>query len=219
MDQTAKINPATESEEREYLNRLRVWKFCFLLDQATAIQFGKPSTTKEDILIRLSGEWYKQSLYNIDYDVFLCGYDVQKHIVARFHEEVLLDRSGFINSERGNLRDVTMRYDLEIKIFKEEWKRKFKAGGAHRGAILRRSELHLYVHNHFQSRLDIEECLYACSYVAYFRLVMFSFGFHRVFHAGIEAWYGYFFTNVFPQHFLLNRVHNIFYSVSNMLNR
>ncbi len=115
-----------------------------------------------------------------------------------------------------------MRYDLEIEIFKEEWKRKFKAGGAHRGAIVRRSELHLYVHNHFQSRLDIEECLYACSYVAYFRLVMFSFGFHRVFHAGIESWYDYFFTKVRPQHFLLNRmhnVHNVFYSVSNMLNR
>ncbi len=47
---------------------------------------------------------------------------------------------------------------------------------------------------------------------------MFSFGFHQVFHAGIEAWYDYFFTKVRPQRFLLNRVSNIFYSVSNMLN-
>ncbi|KAK0234486.1 hypothetical protein EDD85DRAFT_1025365, partial [Armillaria nabsnona] len=194
LDQTPKINSATESEEREYLNRVRVWKFCSLLDQATAIQFGKPLIMKEDTITRYSGEWYRQSLYNLDYDVFLCGYDVLLRIVARFHEEVLLDRSGPINSERGNLRDVTMKYDLEIEIFKEEWKRKFKAGGAHRGAILRRSELHLYVHNHFKSRVDIEERLYARSYVAYFRLVMFSFGFHRVFHAGKESWYDYFFT-------------------------
>ncbi|KAK0440529.1 hypothetical protein EV421DRAFT_1737195 [Armillaria borealis] len=54
----------------------------------------------------------------------------------RFHEEVSLRQSGLINSERGNLWDVTMRYDGEIEIFKEEWKRKFKAGGAHRGAML-----------------------------------------------------------------------------------
>ncbi|KAK0234483.1 hypothetical protein EDD85DRAFT_969065 [Armillaria nabsnona] len=40
--------------------------------------------------------------------------------------------------------------------------------------MLRRSELHFYI--------------------AYFRLVMFSFGFHQVFHAGIESWYDYFFT-------------------------
>ncbi|SJL15625.1 uncharacterized protein ARMOST_19128 [Armillaria ostoyae] len=143
LDQTLKINSATENEEREYLNRIRVWKFCFLLDQATAIQSGKPWMMKEDTIICHSEEWYKQSHHNLDYDVYLCGYDVLLRIVARFREEVLLDRSGLINSERENLRDTTMRYDGEIEIFKEEWKRKFKAGAVHRGARLRRSELHL----------------------------------------------------------------------------
>ncbi len=98
---------------------------------------------KEDTIIRHSGEWCRQSQYNLDYDVYLCGYSVLVRIVARFHEEALRDQSGFINSERGNLRDVTVRYDGEIEIFKEEWTRKFKVGGAHRGAMLRRSELHL----------------------------------------------------------------------------
>ncbi|KAK0234481.1 hypothetical protein EDD85DRAFT_84347 [Armillaria nabsnona] len=174
LDKTPKIKSATESEEREYLNRIRVWKFCFLLDQATAIQFGKPWMTKEDTIIRHSGEWYGQSLYNLDYDVYLCGYNVLVRIVARFHEDVLLDRSGLINSEKGDLRGITMRYDMEIEIFKEEWKMKFRAGRIHRGAMLRRSELHFCV--------------------AYFRLVIFSFGFHQVYHAGIETWYNYFFT-------------------------
>ncbi len=97
----------------------------------------------KDTMIRHSGEWYRQSLYNLDYDVFMCGYSVLLRIVVRFHEEVSLRRGGPINSERGNLRDVTMTYDGEIEIFKEEWKRKFKVGGAHHGAMLRRSELHL----------------------------------------------------------------------------
>ncbi len=98
---------------------------------------------KEDTVIRHSGEWYRQSHHNLDYDVYLCGYNVLVRIVARFREEVLLDRSGLINSERGNLRDTTMRYDGEIEIFKEEWKRKLEAAAVHRGAMLRRSELHL----------------------------------------------------------------------------
>ncbi|PBK66478.1 hypothetical protein ARMSODRAFT_1047410 [Armillaria solidipes] len=174
LDQTPKFKTATESEEREYLNRVRVWQVCHLLDKAIAIQVGKPWMMKEDTVVCPSQEWYRQSQYNLDYDVYLCGYNVLLHIVARFHEEALLDRSGFINSERGNLRDVTMRYDGEIEIFKEDWKREFKARGARRGAMLLRSELHFYV--------------------AYFRLVMFSFGFHRIFHAGIETWHDYFFT-------------------------
>ncbi|KAK0214506.1 hypothetical protein IW262DRAFT_1406602 [Armillaria fumosa] len=176
LNQTPKLTSATETEEREYLNRVRVWQFCFLLDQGIAIHIGKPSscTMKDDTIIRQPEEWYRQSLYNLDYDVYLCGYNVLVLIVARFHEEALLDRNGFINSPRGNLREVTMRYDGEIENFKEEWKKRFKVGGAHRGAMLQRSELHFYV--------------------AYFRLVMFSFGFHQVLHAGIETWYGYFFT-------------------------
>ncbi|SJL15610.1 uncharacterized protein ARMOST_19113 [Armillaria ostoyae] len=177
LNRTAKINSASENEEREYLNRVRVWQICFLLDQAVAIQLGKPYMMKEDTIIHHLGEWRRQSQYNLDYDVYLCGYSVLVHIVARFHKEVLGDQSGFINSERGNLWDITMRYDVEIEIFKEEWKRKFKAGGVHHGAMLRRSELHFYV--------------------AYFRLVVFSFGFRQVFHAGIEAWYDYFFTKCF----------------------
>ncbi|KAK0502110.1 hypothetical protein EDD18DRAFT_1064935 [Armillaria luteobubalina] len=176
LDRTVKVNSVTENEEREYLNRVRVWKLCFLLDQGIAIQAGKPWMMKEDVIIRHSesGEWYRQSLYNLDYDVFLCGYNVLLRIVARFHKETLLSRSGLINSERGNLRDTIIRYDAEIEMFQEEWQKKFKVGGAHHGAILRRRELHFYV--------------------AYFRLVMFSFGFHQVFRAGIETWYDYFFT-------------------------
>ncbi|KAK0440547.1 hypothetical protein EV421DRAFT_1712361, partial [Armillaria borealis] len=120
LDQTLKINSATKNEEREYLNRIRVWKFCFLLDQATAIQSRKPWMMKEDTIICHSKEWYKQSHHNLDYGVYLCGYNVLLRIIVRFHEEVLLDWSGLINLERGNLRDITMRYDGEIEIFKEE---------------------------------------------------------------------------------------------------
>ncbi|KAK0452932.1 fungal-specific transcription factor domain-containing protein [Desarmillaria tabescens] len=175
LDRTPKIDSANEKEEREALNRVRVWQLCFYIDRGTAIQFGKLWMMKEDTIIRHSEEWYKQSQYNLDYDVHMCGYNALLRIVARFHEEVLkLDQSELINSERRNLRDITMRYDVEIEVFEEEWKKKFRAGGFSRGAMLRCGMLNFFV--------------------AYFRLVMFSFGFHQVFHAGIENWYDYFFS-------------------------
>ncbi|KAK0187325.1 hypothetical protein F5146DRAFT_1142300 [Armillaria mellea] len=139
-----------------------------------AIQFRKPLSMKEDTTTHHSGEWYRQSLYNLDYDVFICGYNVLLHIIARFHEEATLGQSGLIDLERGNLQEATMRYDAEIELFKDEWKKKFKLGRTHHEAMVRCSELHFYI--------------------AYFRLVMFSSGFHQVFHAGKEAWYEYFFS-------------------------
>ncbi|KAK0187335.1 fungal-specific transcription factor domain-containing protein [Armillaria mellea] len=172
--QSTTIEPANETQEREALNRVRVWLLCFNFDQATAVQFGRPWIMKEDTIILHSEEWYKKSQYNLDYDVHLCGYNSLLRIVARFHTEVYSDRSRLINSERVDLRSVTMRYDAEIEAFKGEWKRKFTATGAHRGAVLRRSQLRFYVY--------------------YYKLVMFSFGFHQVFHTGVEVWYDYFFS-------------------------
>ena len=39
---------ATEHQELEMLDCTRTWINCFNLDKSTAIQFGKPSTLKED---------------------------------------------------------------------------------------------------------------------------------------------------------------------------
>lgn len=39
----------TEQQERESINKIRVWMNCYNLDRSTATQFGKPSTIKEDL--------------------------------------------------------------------------------------------------------------------------------------------------------------------------
>lgn len=41
--------PADEMQEREMINKVRVWMNCYNLDRSTATQFGKPSTIKEDL--------------------------------------------------------------------------------------------------------------------------------------------------------------------------
>jgi len=43
------MKPTSENQEREILNKTRVWMICFNLDRSTATQFGKPSTIKEDL--------------------------------------------------------------------------------------------------------------------------------------------------------------------------
>ncbi|KAG6852893.1 hypothetical protein C0991_008343 [Blastosporella zonata] len=48
LHQVSTAKPQNEKEEREILNRTRVWMICFNLDRSTATQFGKPSTIKED---------------------------------------------------------------------------------------------------------------------------------------------------------------------------
>jgi hypothetical protein len=48
LHQATKTKPQNEKQEREMLNRTRVWMICFNLDRSTATQFGKPSTIKEN---------------------------------------------------------------------------------------------------------------------------------------------------------------------------
>lgn len=48
LHHVSSAKPKNEKEEREMLNRARVWMLCFNLDRSTATQFGKPSTIKED---------------------------------------------------------------------------------------------------------------------------------------------------------------------------
>ncbi|KAG5352009.1 hypothetical protein C0989_004204 [Termitomyces sp. Mn162] len=48
LHQVSATKPQNEKEEREILNRTRVWMICSNLDRSTATQFGKPFTVKED---------------------------------------------------------------------------------------------------------------------------------------------------------------------------
>ncbi|KAI3605911.1 hypothetical protein WG66_012368 [Moniliophthora roreri] len=51
LHQIPATKPHNEKQEREILNRTRVWMMCFNLDRSTATQFGKPSTIKEDYMM------------------------------------------------------------------------------------------------------------------------------------------------------------------------
>lgn len=93
LHQPSSTKITSEKHEREILNRTRTWMICFNLDRSTSTQLGKPSTIKEDFIIRNSTDWYKRSAFNLPYDVHLCAYTELLRLVTRFHEEVYSDQS------------------------------------------------------------------------------------------------------------------------------
>ncbi|KAJ3730753.1 fungal-specific transcription factor domain-containing protein [Lentinula raphanica] len=164
LHQASATKPQNEKQEREILNRTRVWMICFNLDRSTATQFGKPSTIKEDYIMRNSQDWYKKSKYNHPYDVHLCGYTALLRIVARFHDEIFSDPnvpSGL--NKRVDFLKVTLKHDEHLTAYHKEWEQRFNDAlqPDDRGSAFR--------------------CLLLPFLIGYSRLVMFSFGFQQAY--------------------------------------
>ncbi|KXN81254.1 Protein priB, partial [Leucoagaricus sp. SymC.cos] len=169
--------PKNEKEEREALNRARVWMICFNLDRSTATQFGKPSTIKEDYIVRNAREWYMKSQYNLPHDVHLCAYSALLQIVAKFHDEIFSDPSAPSGLNKNvDFRKITMKHDESLTQYHNEWLKRFEES----------------------SNPNDPSCVLRCSLlpflVGYSRLVMFSFGFQHAFQRGIERSDQVFFT-------------------------
>ncbi|THU98704.1 hypothetical protein K435DRAFT_660495 [Dendrothele bispora CBS 962.96] len=172
--------PANETQEREILNRIRVWIICFNLDRSTSTQFGKPSTIKEDYFIRNSKEWYKKSKNNLAHDVHLCCYTALVRLLTRFHEEIFSDPSTPSGLNKAvDFRAVTLRHDESLTEYHRDWTQRFQE----------------------ELPEGDESSEFRCKllpyYVSYSRLVMFSFGFQKAFQRGIQSQDIIFFTKCF----------------------
>jgi hypothetical protein len=169
--------PTTEQQELEMLNRTRVWIICFNLDKSTATQFGKPSTLKEDYIMRHSMEWYKSSEYNHHYDVHIIAYSSLFRIINQFHQRVFSDPNVPNGLNRSiDFRAVTLEYDQLLKDCREQWAEIFAQDSDHNDAACE-----------FRVKL-------LPFYTNYARLVMFSFGFQKAFQRGFQADDEVFFT-------------------------
>ncbi|KAJ7689016.1 fungal-specific transcription factor domain-containing protein [Mycena rosella] len=160
----------SEKQERELLNRTRVWMICFNLDRSTATQFGKPSTIKDDYILRHgSDDWYKKSPYNTSYDIHMCCYTALLRLVARFLDDIFSDPTSPTGlNKHVDFRTVTITHDAKLTRFNEEWSQRFAqdSDANDRSAVLR--------------------CKLLPFLVAYSRLVMFSFGFQQAYQRGLQ---------------------------------
>jgi hypothetical protein len=172
--------PQSERQEREILNRTRVWLICFNLDRSTATQFGKPSTIKEDYVVRHGADWYKKSPYNHKFDVHLCAYSAMLRIVAAFHDDIFSDTESPSGLNKNiDFRSVTLAHDANLTRYHEEWKKRFAEGSDP------------------NDRSSAFRCTLLPFLTNYSRLVMYSFGFQQAYQRGFEPGDDIFFTKCF----------------------
>ncbi|KZW01468.1 hypothetical protein EXIGLDRAFT_63179 [Exidia glandulosa HHB12029] len=123
---TTSTKPTNEIQEREILNRTRVWLICFNLDRSTSTQFGKMATLREDYIVRTSPEWYRESAYNSKYDVHLCAYTQLLRVMAHFIEEVFSDENSCSGLNKNvDWLEVTNRYNDEFTRYEIEQQQRF----------------------------------------------------------------------------------------------
>lgn len=70
IDLNAHITPiikptASEKEQREILDRLRLWMICYETDWNMAAHYGKPASVKENHIIRTSDHFWRRSQFNL----------------------------------------------------------------------------------------------------------------------------------------------------------
>jgi len=169
LHQTLPAKPTNEREERELLNRVRVWMNCYVLDRSGSIYNGRPFTFQEDHIIRSASQWYNSSRYNSPCDIGLCAYVSMLKITSGFREEIFSDPDapGGFNKKVAVL-EVTMKFDVLLSKFMDEWEDRFSRDvDLTNPQTLFRRHLLPYV-------------------TSYSRLVMWSFAFERASERGIE---------------------------------
>ncbi|KZT01948.1 uncharacterized protein LAESUDRAFT_730644, partial [Laetiporus sulphureus 93-53] len=169
LHQVSPIKPKTDRQRREVLNKERTWLILHNLDRSMATQFGKPSTIREDYIIRNSADWYKRSHLNHPWDTGLSSYTQLLRIMAHFHEEIYSDPSSPTGlNQHLDFREVTLRHDADLNRYFEEWTGRFER----------------------DTNLDDPACAFRASLLPfltnYSRLVMYSFGFQQAYKRGVR---------------------------------
>lgn len=105
----------------EVRNRERTWILCFCLDRSFSAQMGKPSSIKEDYLLRNTDEWFRSSVANPS-DTSLVAYAELQRVVSRSLEFLY---SG-TDSASGLLIDcdyllVIKSFESQIVTWRQQW--------------------------------------------------------------------------------------------------
>ncbi|CAE6498442.1 unnamed protein product [Rhizoctonia solani] len=158
-----------EAHEREVLNRTRTWLICFNMDRALATRLGRPTTIPEDYIVRHSREWWRRSKYNGRLDVHLCYYTQLLRTVTRYFSLIYSDPesvSGF--NESTEFGPITRAFDDEMEQFRQDAEHAYSTGPEAR-------------HPTCHYRLALMPLA-----VAYYRLVMYSFGLEHAHRSASE---------------------------------
>ncbi|KAI0256586.1 fungal-specific transcription factor domain-containing protein [Lactifluus subvellereus] len=105
--------PEGKARDQEVYNRERTWLVCFCLDRSISAQMGKPSSIKEDCIVRNALQWVQSPLARRG-DFSLVAYVELQRIISRTLDLLYSETS----SPSGLLVDVD--YLLIIKTFERQ---------------------------------------------------------------------------------------------------
>ncbi|KAI8996283.1 hypothetical protein BD414DRAFT_575643 [Trametes punicea] len=77
-------DPADERQERETLNRTRMWLMCYIMDRCLSIQSGKAWMVQEDLTVRNVSQWLQRYKYHNGCDGYLTSLTELLCIMSRF---------------------------------------------------------------------------------------------------------------------------------------
>ncbi|EIN11967.1 hypothetical protein PUNSTDRAFT_99325 [Punctularia strigosozonata HHB-11173 SS5] len=116
----------SEAQDREFLNRCRLWMICFDADRAMSVHWGKPSTIRDNHIIRSSVNFYARSKSNLPSDITLCAYNMMLRLLAEFQEEIYSDPTSPSGLDKTlPFREIALRFDVRLTELYEEWQQKF----------------------------------------------------------------------------------------------
>ncbi|KAF8748733.1 hypothetical protein RHS01_10579 [Rhizoctonia solani] len=148
---------------------LGLYKQASKTDRALATRLGRPTTIPEDYIVRHSREWWRRSKYNGRLDVHLCYYTQLLRTVTRYFSLIYSDPesvSGF--NESTEFGPITRAFDDEMEQFKQDAEHAYSTAPESR-------------HPTCQYRLALMPLA-----VAYYRLVMYSFGLEHAHRSASE---------------------------------
>ncbi|KAF8808982.1 hypothetical protein BYT27DRAFT_7188072 [Phlegmacium glaucopus] len=102
-----------KARDIEVRNRERTWMLCFCLDRSFSAQMGKPSSIKEDYIIRHANQWHKSAVGNPS-DSALAAYVELQRILSRSLEFL------YSGTETPSGLLVNCDYMLVIKSFETQ---------------------------------------------------------------------------------------------------
>ncbi|CDO75998.1 hypothetical protein BN946_scf184780.g5 [Trametes cinnabarina] len=77
-------DPGDERQEREILNRTRMWLMCYIMDRCLSIQSGKAWMVQEDHTVRNVSQWLQRYKYHNQCDGYLTSLTDLLCIMSRF---------------------------------------------------------------------------------------------------------------------------------------
>ncbi|KAI0787284.1 hypothetical protein C8Q74DRAFT_594934 [Fomes fomentarius] len=117
--------PRTDDEERERVNKERLWLMCYILDRSSTIGFDRKPEIMEDEIIRYSANWYKGSVMNVNSDIRISAHVQLLRLLSQFCDTVYTKSSPMSIEQNIDVSAMAYNYQEQLDRLHEELEERF----------------------------------------------------------------------------------------------